>query len=341
MLYIIYLGLLNPKKEKEVAVLYRKIIMEKIVSWLYIGGFMLYPIILLIKNIKLVGRFIKNGFFELGTTIKNSKGYDRFAFIVVITATVLTVGVAVINAQKLTILIKVLAGLFTMFLLYLGFSFIIYLVRITLEVILGVKDTTICIEMVMSFAIILIAMIIAFSDSNSIVMHKWLLLAAGGSSYFLNMRMIIKIIANPYNLINENNSDSNNSKKEKNNIQNKGAKEARAVLFSSVFIIVLTILSLFLFVAAANEFSHNAYSTTAGQTVNAWSLLYYTVISFTTVGYGDIIPCGTFSRIVSVFISITSVLSLIVFIGAVMPVKETLLKNVNKKEDMDIKRELL
>ena len=53
----------------------------------------------------------------------------------------------------------------------------------------------------------------------------------------------------------------------------------------------------------------------------------YTMISFTTIGYGDISPAIFESQIVAIIIAITSVLCLIVFVSSVLSEKNEILND--------------
>lgn len=52
-------------------------------------------------------------------------------------------------------------------------------------------------------------------------------------------------------------------------------------------------------------------------------LFYYVVISFTTIGYGDVTPLTDKAILVSILIAITSVIFLVIFINNIMQEKRT------------------
>jgi uncharacterized membrane protein len=49
-----------------------------------------------------------------------------------------------------------------------------------------------------------------------------------------------------------------------------------------------------------------------------WDILYYTIITYTTVGYGDITPLGLAARIVAVMISVTGFFMSVVVVGVIL-----------------------
>lgn len=53
-----------------------------------------------------------------------------------------------------------------------------------------------------------------------------------------------------------------------------------------------------------------------------FDLFYYTIITFTTIGYGDICPVSPIAKFLSIIISCTSVLCLTIFISSVLSYKE-------------------
>lgn len=66
------------------------------------------------------------------------------------------------------------------------------------------------------------------------------------------------------------------------------------------------------------------YSAITGYQLKTFDLFYYTIISFTTIGYGDIVPNGFGSQLMAVIIACTSVLCLVIFIGSALSVKDKL-----------------
>ena len=53
-----------------------------------------------------------------------------------------------------------------------------------------------------------------------------------------------------------------------------------------------------------------------------FDLFYYTIITFTTIGYGDIIPTTMPAKVLAIIISVTSVVCLTIFLGSILSYKD-------------------
>lgn len=140
--------------------------------------------------------------------------------------------------------------------------------------------------------------------------------------YITNLQAMYIIVKNPFSLTKE------------PKIQ--GSKNRNLFIFCSVFIIGIVILNLYLFVLCTHLSFQDAYACNKETTINDFSLLYYTFISFTTIGYGDIFPTIIPSQAVAVLISITSVICLIVFISSVLSAKKPSSDDTNEGEYVTI-----
>lgn len=99
----------------------------------------------------------------------------------------------------------------------------------------------------------------------------------------------------------------------------------KIVLAGALVLILLIVLNLFLGVVIISLVYEPAYimvGTTNPPTT--LDLLYYTVISFTTIGYGDIIPYRVESKIMGIVIAFTSVMCLVIFVSSILALKEKL-----------------
>lgn len=121
-------------------------------------------------------------------------------------------------------------------------------------------------------------------------------------SYYLNVKILISLMINP-----------KNSK----SVKEEGLSYSRLIT-AAILILVMIVLNLYLAVCIVNSLHVNSFSNVNGN----FSLFYYTIITFTTIGYGDIIPLTLAARILSIIISITSVVCLTIFLSSVFSYKD-------------------
>ncbi|MBW6411008.1 potassium channel family protein [Clostridium weizhouense] len=57
-------------------------------------------------------------------------------------------------------------------------------------------------------------------------------------------------------------------------------------------------------------------------------LFYYTIVTFTTIGYGDIVPNAPESKVMAIIIAFTSVICLIIFISSILSAKSNFKKKL-------------
>lgn len=126
-------------------------------------------------------------------------------------------------------------------------------------------------------------------------------------SYYLNMKVLIKLIRNPKEVLNN-----------KKCVIRKERKMNRIVI-ASILLLIMIILNLFLAVNLINSAIPGSFSNNP----SSFDLFYYTIITFATVGYGDIVPLTIAGKIISIIICITSVVCLTVFLSSVLSSAET------------------
>ncbi len=122
--------------------------------------------------------------------------------------------------------------------------------------------------------------------------------------YYLNLKVLLSIMIKPTGV--------------------KSVKEDEAsfsrVIIASVLLLIMLILNLYLAVCFVDGLEGQSYTNVNGY----FDLFYYTIITFTTIGYGDITPLTVPAKIVAIIISITSVICLTVFLSSVFSYKDTL-----------------
>lgn len=99
----------------------------------------------------------------------------------------------------------------------------------------------------------------------------------------------------------------------------------KVVLAGALILMMLIVLNLFLAVVMiSNLFDHAYINVATAAPVTNVDLLYYTVISFTTIGYGEIVPQRLESKVMAILIAYTSVMCLVIFVSAILALKEKL-----------------
>lgn len=84
---------------------------------------------------------------------------------------------------------------------------------------------------------------------------------------------------------------------------------------------VFIILGMFFFVFAAMFYGCSLYSSAAfNQPLDFLDALYYTVITFATVGFGDIVATAPIVKGLSILCSVTSILCLVIVVNAVLSI---------------------
>ena len=90
------------------------------------------------------------------------------------------------------------------------------------------------------------------------------------------------------------------------------------VIIASILIVIMIILNLFLAVCLINSDNPGSFSYNP----NNFDLFYYTLITFTTIGYGDITPISIPAKIIAIVISITSVMCITIFLSTILSYRD-------------------
>ena len=96
------------------------------------------------------------------------------------------------------------------------------------------------------------------------------------------------------------------------------------VIIASILIVVLIILNLYLAVCFVSDTGKDAFSNSP----NYFDLFYYTIITFTTVGYGDIVPITMEAKIVSSLISITNIICITIFLSTILSYRDKIKSDI-------------
>ena len=121
-------------------------------------------------------------------------------------------------------------------------------------------------------------------------------------SYFLNMKLLLKIMRNPRYI--------------KFDSMDRGS--FLKVFIASMSIVSMIVINLFLGVSLVNTIDKGSFSSNPSN----FDLFYYTVVTFTTIGFGDISPISNLAKFMAIVISFTSIICLTIFLGSIFSLRE-------------------
>lgn len=135
-------------------------------------------------------------------------------------------------------------------------------------------------------------------------------------SYLINMLMLVNISMEPLTCA--------CCKCKENAVEKK--YPLKIMLAGALILILLIVINLYLGVIMIANIYEQPYAFAGGiqRKVTYFDLFYYTVISFTTIGYGEIVPCRIESKWMAIVIACTSVMCLVIFVSSILALKEKL-----------------
>ncbi|WP_156456543.1 potassium channel family protein [Abyssisolibacter fermentans] len=301
-----------------------KMIAGRIVQFLIVA----FTVILLVailfrgKDKSLIKRFIKflrnvkEGYkYATGENEKISKVICIITLITYIIITLYILYVQIYNTNGDKIPLTIFATIIAAILLYYIVGIPLLIIKKIDDFIRTIEDTIIRKHLSVSF-IILVWYSLFFVSAERYVTELWYLVLIGlAIAYLLNLRVILEIVLKPVALINK---KINSGELKKSIILN--------IWIGAIIVLLIIIINLFLSVLVVYKaFPNEAYNHT---NIATFDLFYYTLITFTTVGYGDIVPNMIITKILSVVISFTSVFCIVVFLGSLVSL------NIEKEESL-------
>ncbi len=113
--------------------------------------------------------------------------------------------------------------------------------------------------------------------------------------------------------------------------------QAFGILKGMIVVLICMLTTLFLMIYCCYKTDPNFYTSATSPIYDSWDLFYYLIISFTTIGYGDIVPVRVndmfFSRYVAILIGLSSIFTTTCFVAAVISTTNSLAKASRDKEN--------
>lgn len=179
---------------------------------------------------------------------------------------------------------------------------ILYMLNQINGVIVSIPNNILSKKYLVSFAMLILLLVYIIIVPQIIIDLKILVLLSLMVSYIINMQLLFTIMFKPSMF--KNNSEKNNNQK--------------MVIGCSLILVCMIILNIYLGTVVVNMSYVDAYLNTNSSVITNLDLFYYTMISFTTIGYGDIVPILSISKMLAVTIAFTSVICLVIFISFLM-----------------------
>lgn len=198
--------------------------------------------------------------------------------------------------------IKVVVSILIFIVLYYVIGYFLLFTAKIQSFIRKTEDKNFRVDFIISYFIITTYLTTMVLFSHEFKKLGWILLVGVVISYYLNITMMIRIMMNPYNV---------KSMKQEN-------ISFSRIIAAAILLLCMLIIDLFLFVVVVDAITPGAFSNIDG----TFSMLYYTVITFTTIGYGDIVPITVGARLVAMLISVTSVICITIFLSSVLSYRE-------------------
>ncbi|MBQ8998284.1 MAG: two pore domain potassium channel family protein [Clostridium sp.] len=260
---------------------------------------------------------LKNTFIDINNTYKEiftekdliSRTIHGLIFIVsevLVIFTVVTIAIdRVIKDTNIgNVLYAILIIIILLLVIHLGLGYLLLITSGIQKFISKVEDKFLKNNLLTSYFIISTYLAIYILNPKQFYGIEFIALIGLLVSYILNLKILIKLIVNPEKI--KSNSKGKNINKNDNITQR--------IAIVSVLLLLMIVLNLFLATGIINQTYPGSFSNNP----NRFDLFYYTIITFTTIGYGDIVPANIPAKIISMIISITSVICLTIFLSTVM-----------------------
>ncbi len=198
----------------------------------------------------------------------------------------------------INLIIKIIIIIAMIFMLYLAVGYVLLSSSMIFKLLSKVEDSNIKYDLLISYFVLNTYFTVLIVFTKQFEECYFIGLIGVAICYMMNLRVLIKIIKNPEHI----------------NIHLEKYRNFKSTTTLAILILIMMILNLFLAVCFINSADINSYTGNP----NNFDLFYYTIITFTTIGYGDIVPVTVLAKIMSIIISTTSVVCITIFLSSVL-----------------------
>ena len=199
--------------------------------------------------------------------------------------------------------VKISTYLIIFIILYFIVGYISYSSKKIYKYLYKIEDKNTKTDLLISYFIISTYMTILVLFPNKFSEIYKIGLVGVGISYILNLKVLIRVIRSPEIIEVE--------------IENGSKIKFTDVSIVAIILLIMVIFSLYLGVCFINSGDIGVYTNNP----TYYDLFYYTIITFSTIGYGDICPISPVAKFMSMVISLTSFICLTIFVSSILSYK--------------------
>lgn len=206
------------------------------------------------------------------------------------------------TAFAIELIIKIVIIILSLIIIHFSMGYILLATVKIHRFIYGVENKNIKVDLLLSYFIISTYFTVLLLAPKQFEETYIIGLIGVGICYILNMKVLVRLMTNPHNI----------------KSKHQEATTFSRVIIAAILMVVLIVLNLFLAVCFINGSENIAFTNSPSN----FDLFYYTIITFTTVGYGDIVPITIGAKILSVIISLTNIICITVFLSTILSYRE-------------------